>query len=86
MTPIGDGTGFTEFEFMDWDYKGKVSFKAYCKWVKKAQVGEAYRSKGIDSSFSSSDEYDAKSRDFWKKIDTKHTGKMPTERVMKIMT
>jgi hypothetical protein len=44
MTPIGDGTGFTEFEFMDWDYKGKVSFKAYCKWVKKAQVGEAYRS------------------------------------------
>ena len=44
MQPIGDGTGFTEYEFMDWDYKGKVSFKAYCKWVKKAQVGEAYRS------------------------------------------
>ena len=48
-----------EFEIMDKDFRGHVRFKDFCKFVKKHLQGKAYESVDyVDSSISSSEEYE----------------------------
>ena len=66
---IGDGSGQREYEIMDHDYRGKVRFKDFCKFVKAHEKGIAYKEKAKDSSHSDSDIVEEVVREIWQELD-----------------
>ena len=58
-----------EYDIMDKDFRGKVRFKDFCKFVKKHKKGKAYDeidNPSSDSSISSSEEVEMHCRAIWK--------------------
>ena len=54
---------------MDHDYRGKVRFKDFCKFVKAHEKGIAYKEKAKDSSHSDSDIVEEVVREIWQELD-----------------
>ena len=54
---------------MDHDYRGKVRFKDFCKFVKAHAKGIAYKEKAKDSSHSDSDIVEEVVREIWQELD-----------------
>ena len=76
---IGDGSGQREYEIMDHDYRGKVRFKDFCKFVKahakgiayeeKAKVANEEKAKDSSHSISYSDIAEGVAREIWQELD-----------------